>query len=354
MGEVVNTTYKGYSYWKKEEKAEDYVYEGTKNKTTLKSFVKLCKKTQKEMKSYLERRLRNEGYKEIYNEDGFLYAPGDIPVLLTAHMDTVHKERIEDFYEAELENGNHKLHSPQGIGGDDRCGIYIILQIIAKGYRPYILFCEDEEIGCVGSEKFVRTDHIFDLSAMKYLILLDRRGRDDCVFYDCDNRDFVNYVRSTTGNVEAYGTCSDISILAPECGVSAVNLSCGYYNEHHLNEYVILEEMKRTYEITLDLLDDLDNVSQFEYVERSYRKYSVRTTGGYEWYDDYDYYSGYYNNSKTTTVENEKTLYGVNWMDEGILKYMTVEASSRLEAVGMFLMDHEELTYNDIIVYPET
>ena len=357
MGELKNTTNRSYTTIYKKETAADFVYEGVKNKTCLKSFVKLCRKTQKEMKSYLCRRLRSEGYEVMYNEDGFLYAPGEIPVLLTAHMDTVHDEPVKDFYELEMKNGNHKISSPQGIGGDDRCGIFIILQLIAKGYKPYVLFCEDEEIGCVGSENFVYTKHVNDLSKMKYLIQLDRRNANDCVFYSCDNRDFVKYIEEVTGYEEAYGTCSDISNLAPTAGVAAVNLSCGYYNEHHLNEYVILEEMWHTFDVTEKLIEDLSNVEQFEYVPKKYRYSNGSTNYGYYDYgwddDDYysDYYQGYY---KAKETEKPKDIYEVLWCDAETRKYMCqdVEAHSLAEAAGIFLMDHDDMRFGDIEIYP--
>lgn len=314
MGELitnVTNTYGSYSTYKKEEKASDFVYEGEKNKTCLRGFVKLCRKSQKEMKKYLKNRLRSEGY-DVIDEDGFLYAPGKIPVLLTAHMDTVHKNTVSDYYEFVMGNGNHKISSPQGIGGDDRCGIFIILMLIAAGYKPYVLFCEDEEIGCVGSGKFVKTKYIDELKKMKYMVQLDRRNDKDCVFYDCDNRDFVKYIEKVTGYEENYGSCSDISWLAPAAGVAAVNLSCGYYNEHHLNEYVIIEEMLNTYKATLKLIEDLDNTEHFKYIEKKYSYgYRGRYAGYYGGWDDEweDYSSYYYKKESKSESKDEKIVY---------------------------------------------
>ena len=45
--------------------------------------------------------------------------------------------------------------SPQGIGGDDRCGVWMILQILRTA-NCHVLFCEDEEVGCVGAKKFTK------------------------------------------------------------------------------------------------------------------------------------------------------------------------------------------------------
>ena len=111
-------------------KEESYTYKGIKNKTLFPDFISLCKMTQNELKNFLPKRLEEAGYTDVVVDDGFIYARGDIPYLVTAHMDTVHKEPVKDFYEFVDKNGNHILSSPQGIGGDDRCGIYMILDII--------------------------------------------------------------------------------------------------------------------------------------------------------------------------------------------------------------------------------
>ena len=226
------TTVTSYGNWKNTYK-EPHIYKGVKNKTEFTEFVALCKLTQNELKDMLPKKLLESGYKDVISSDGFIYARGEMPILLTAHMDTVHKIPVIDFYEYVDAKGNHIISSPQGIGGDDRCGVYMILEII-KEYKPYILFCEDEEIGGIGSGKFCRTDFIDELEDMKFLIELDRANEKDAVFYDCDNKEFTKFIEDTTGFVETWGTFSDISNLAPQCNVAAVNLSCGYYHAHQL------------------------------------------------------------------------------------------------------------------------
>ena len=54
----------------------------------MKSFGDICKMTQPEVKAYMKSFLTSKKYEPI-DEDGFLYAKGDVPVLLVAHMDTV-------------------------------------------------------------------------------------------------------------------------------------------------------------------------------------------------------------------------------------------------------------------------
>ena len=275
-------SYKDYKSYK-----EEIVYKGVKNKTDFPEFVELCKLTQPQLKVTLVRELIKRGYEDVIEGDGYIYAKGTLPILLTAHMDTVHKETIVDFYEEITDDGEHIISSPQGIGGDDRCGCYMILEIV-KEHKCSVIFCEDEEIGRVGAKKFVQTEFIEDLKQMKYLIELDRRGNDDAVFYQCDNEDFIKFIEENTGYKKAYGSYSDISTLAPACKVAAVNLSCGYYNAHQLSEKVNVEEMINTIDVVKMLLRV--DCEQFEYVERKYTNYNY---GKYDYskynYSKYDY-----------------------------------------------------------------
>ena len=107
-----------------------------------KTLKEILRMTQKQLKSYLDSVLQESGYRTV-NRKGFLYAPGDVPVLLVAHLDTVHAQRPEIICFSE---DGRFIMSPQGIGGDDRCGVFMILQIIREA-KCHVLFCEDEETG---------------------------------------------------------------------------------------------------------------------------------------------------------------------------------------------------------------
>lgn len=346
----------------------EHIYKGKKNETDFPEFIELCKYTQEELKSVLPGKLLELGYTEVVIEDGFIYAKGKLPVLLTAHMDTVHKEPVKDFYEYINDEGNHIISSPQGIGGDDRCGIYMILDI-ALDYKPSILFCEDEEIGRVGAKKFCsKTEFIEDLKNLNFLVELDRRDSNDAVFYSCDNPDFTKFVCDTTGYKEAHGSYSDISSLAPKCGVAAVNLSCGYYHAHQLTEEVVVEEMFDTMDAVVKLLEA--ETEQFEYIEKKYTSYNYGNYGdyygnyygggSYNWdnYDDdedfdYEEYAGYYNRGNYSTA---KIIYMLmvelqNPDDETETITETVTGFTKADCWWDFFVDHPDVCYNDIVDY---
>lgn len=224
----------------------------------MKNFTDICRMTQQEVKAYMAKYLASHKYK-VENHEGFLYAEGDVPVLLVAHMDTVHKQcpvTIKEF--------DGKISSPQGIGGDDRCGIFIIMNIV-KNLHCSVVLCEDEEIGGVGARKFANSSFIKELD-INYMIEFDRANATDAVFYACDNKEFTEFVTDYTGYKVAYGSFSDISIIAPAAKIAAVNLSCGYYKAHTTDEYVVYDEMMRTVLAAEELIKTECDV--FEYIPR--------------------------------------------------------------------------------------
>lgn len=227
----------------------------------MKSFENMCRMNQTQLKNYMREYLISQGY-EVICADGFLYAKGTIPVLLVAHLDTVHKEQCR-----EIVNINGKLSSPQGIGGDDRCGVFMIANIV-KDAHCSVLLCEDEEEGAIGAKKFTNTEYIKKLD-VNYMIELDRKGENDAVFYDCDNKEFTDFITDCTGYKKAYGSFTDISKLMPASGICGVNLSCGYYNAHTTSEYVVYDEMMATVSIVKCIIMEECKIP-FKYVKKEY------------------------------------------------------------------------------------
>ena len=205
--------------------------------------------------------------KKYYNEsnivitDKYLYAKGEIPIALVAHMDTVFKvppKQEEIFYDKQ----KNVIWSPAGLGADDRAGVFAILSIVGSGLRPHVIFTTDEEIGAVGADALSQLPCPFE--DLRYLIQLDRRGHDDCVFYDCDNKKFVAYVESF-GFVENWGSFSDISMLCPEWKIAGVNLSIGYFNEHSTNEHLNVSILLSTISKVKKMLK-AEDIPSFEYI----------------------------------------------------------------------------------------
>lgn len=242
----------------------------------LKTFKKILRKNQNDLKQLLEMYLKIQKYEPIVG-DGFVYATGDIPILLVAHMDTVHTSIPSQIYCDLLQK---VVWSPQGIGGDDRCGVFMILKLLEK-FKPHVLFTEDEEKGCIGASKVVNQILKPDV---KFIVELDRRGSDDCVFYDCENKKFQEYIESF-GFKTAIGSYSDICILSDEWDIASVNLSSGYYDEHTRYEYIKLNDMEKTLERVTKILEDEES-EYYDYQRREYIYYNKNHSEVYHDYED--------------------------------------------------------------------
>ena len=217
-------------------------------------FEQIFQLSQERLKQALEAELIASTY-AVQKQKGFLYAEGTVPVLLAAHLDTVHHALPETIcYSAD----GTVMMSPQGIGGDDRAGVYMILRLI-QSVHCHVLFCEDEETGGHGAQAFVKSGIKPDVN---YIVELDRMGSNDAVFYQCRNRQFEQYINSF-GFQTAFGSFSDISILAPHLNLAAVNLSTGYYHAHQPGEYVRLDKVE-------ELIDRVEKLLQTEAERFSY------------------------------------------------------------------------------------
>ncbi len=189
------------------------------------------------------------GKHNVFVKKEFIYATGDIPILLVAHLDTVlsNTPAILTNREGNIWMGRH------GLGADDRAGVFAILKIIQSGRRPSVLFTTDEELGGLGAMAFVK-EFAEPPVPTKYVIEIDRRGKGQAVFYECGNTKFMTYVESF-GFETQRGIFSDISFICPHWDVAGVNLSAGYYNEHTELESLKIEDLFYTIDRVKQMLD---------------------------------------------------------------------------------------------------
>ena len=283
------------------------------------NFEKILRLGQPELKGYCKKKLKEYGYSPTLS-DGYLYAEGTLPVMLVAHLDRKHKDTLTSICKS-IEG---IWMSPEGICGDDRCGVFAVLQL-ARDYNCHILFTEDEEIGCVGAGKFVKSGIKPDLN---YIIQIDRRGSDDAVYYNCDNGDFEKFI-TQFGFKTAIGSCSDISKVAPHLGAAAVNLSSGYYSEHTMHEYIKLSDLWKTVARVRNILDT-DVMTKYEYIEKKveYKYGGLLNMGRADYYDydkEFDYWKKYYarkyskhkGKKKSEYKFDDKVIEDVIWLSGG-------------------------------------
>ena len=223
------------------------------------TFEDVLKSPQGQLKKSLSNELSRLGY-DVIDQDGFLYAQGDLPVMLVAHLDTVYPNPVETICYSD--DGNI-IKSPEGIGGDDRAGVWMILQIIQK-LNCHVLFCEDEEIGRIGAKKFTSSGI---RPIVNYIVELDRRNDNDAVFYDCENEKFIDFITSF-GFEEAGGVNSDISDVAPYLEIAAVNISTGFYKAHStgdpIKEYIDMKVVNKNIGRVIQIIETPS--AQFAYM----------------------------------------------------------------------------------------
>ena len=225
----------------------------------------ICCLSTEELEKNLIQFLRGNGYKNIFHfEDNYIIAEGELPVCLIAHLDTVFSA-LPAYNEFLFDPEKKILWSPYGSGFDDRAGVTMIIQIINKGFRPSIIFTLGEEIGGQGASQITYKFKKCPFKKCNALIELDSMGEKDCVFYQCDNKDFKKYIESF-GFEEAFGTFTDISIIAPHWGVAAVNLSIGYLDEHSHSERINIEWFENSLERICSILINSEQTKFYKYI----------------------------------------------------------------------------------------
>jgi len=276
------------------------------------------------------------GIENIYHGTKFLMAKGTNPVALIAHLDTVHRQSNKDclYYDPI----KMVAWSPNGLVADDRAGVYAIIDIVKRGYRPHIIFTHDEESGGGGARQLTGFNLPF---VPNFLLELDRRGYQEAVFYDCDNKDFQEKIIKY-GFKLGHGTFSDISIISPVYDIASANLGIGYYNEHTTFEVLHVDEMFDTIARVIEIIEDeQDSTVAYNFQKKvySYTNYNRTYYGNstYRQEDDYDwdkwkskdrnstYVSTDEYNAKKNAERNERKEDSVSETNEKILARLELE-----------------------------
>lgn len=163
---------------------------------------------------------------------------------IVAHMDQVQERHSKDFiaYEAEdiIIGFSPKHKEQQGLGADDKCGLWIALKCLQKFDCLKLAFFVGEEVGCKGSG--LANMAFFD--DCRFVIEPDRKGSEDLItqigWTPLCSDDFLKDIGfKKFGYKEAEGMMTDIETLKDNgLMLSCINLSCGYYRPHSNEEFV--------------------------------------------------------------------------------------------------------------------
>ena len=194
--------------------------------------------------------------------------------LLSSHLDTVEDEGKDGplmKYIKICENKEYGryLRGYGIIGGDDKCGIFIMLSLLAKyNGKLNFIFSVNEEHGMSGIREVIKTQ---DFSKILYGIILDRRGSGDiiCVDKNYGTKDFEEELKklgTAYGYAHASGASSDANYICEK--ISCANISVGYYNPHSRKEFVIVEDLENAMNFTEKVITTLN--TKFKAPEKVY------------------------------------------------------------------------------------
>ena len=190
---------------------------------------------------------------------------------LAAHMDQVQRIHSKDFEAIETKDYifgfSRKNKRQEGVGGDDKVGIWVNLRCLKKFDHIKAVFFVSEETGCQGSSECDMT--FFD--DCRFVIQCDRRNGDDLIttiggWTQLCSPEFVKAIQPELfGYKEESGLITDVGELKERgLKVSAINLSCGYYEPHTDREFIIKEEVLNCLKFVENIISTCTDVYHHE------------------------------------------------------------------------------------------
>lgn len=171
---------------------------------------------------------------------------------LACHMDqvqTLHSEDFEVRQEDDMLYGwSEQNQQREGLGADDKNGIYIALRCLEECPRLKVFMAVGEEKGCIGSN---RADMTFFADSL-YVLEPDCKGGKEIHTVlrsiPCASKDFEEALQVEANGFEITdGKGSDILALTlNDIGVSCANIPAGYYQPHKDDEYTLFSELEHS------------------------------------------------------------------------------------------------------------
>lgn len=236
---------------------------------------------------------------------------GEYYPCVVSHMDTVHgshRELIETKTNLIIENSEmgtliakHPTTKEQtGIGGDDKCGVYVCLEMFERFDVLKGAFFVEEEIGMLGSKQ--ADDKFFE--NVGYAIQFDAPSSnwisEVCSGVKLFDEDFKKEIKGTLNECGytkfSVDPFTDVNQLASKYDFNCLNLGCGYYRQHTTSEYVVVEEVSDSIKAGYELITKL---GMEKYVHKKMEKKTLINESNYSYlsYDDsedYDFESDEY------------------------------------------------------------
>ncbi len=250
---------------------------------------------EKKMRKFIKWWLRNNVPEAIVKSDkiGNIYVvkgEAETYPCLCAHMDQVQKNHSKDFEAIEAKDiilgFSRKNKRQEGLGADDKVGVWVNLKCLKKYDHIKAVFFVSEETGCQGSGQCDM--EFFD--DCRYVIQCDRRNGDDLItsiggWTQLCSPEFIKDIKPELfGYKEDCGLITDVGELKDRgLKLSAINLSCGYYEPHTDREFVIKCEVLNCLHFVEHIIETCTNV----YPHEDDDSYFFRGDG-YGWEEEYD------------------------------------------------------------------
>ena len=240
---------------------------------------------------------------------------------IVAHTDTVHD--IHKYYKVFEDDGcifafNAETGKQVGVGGDDKVGIWIALEMLMSFDKIKCAFFHSEEMGCVGSSQA-------DMKWFKdvgYCLQADRRGSTDFInsisgkLYSKAFKKALKPILKEYGYKESSGAITDVGQLGTNgIGVCVANMSCGYYEPHSDTEIVEFDDASRCLDMVEMIVAEL-GCDKYEYKFKK-RVHSYGQYNGYygsKWGDFAGASRGYWYGDYGTS--NKEVIYDVQTGEE--------------------------------------
>jgi len=321
---------------------------------------------EKKMCKFVKRYIRrNCGWCNI-EQDGFgnvfvTKGNADSYPCIAAHLDQVQDGHSKDFEVVEgrdvVFGYSHKSREQQGLGADDKNGIWIALECLREYSDLKVAFFVGEEVGCQGSS---RCDLSF-FSDCKYIIQPDRmHGSDLITSMWCGDVCSEQFIEAITpyavkhGYKENEGSVTDVGELVERgVGISCLNLSCGYYNPHHDDEFTVLSELDNCLHLVCEIIDNLtEKAYPHEYIgynRYGYGGYSYRKYGG--GYATRGYLGGTYHKSPVakpvTKFTDDNHSLALDYEED--TEYYDSYYEDDFEMMQRIMLNNKQLTFEELV-----
>ena len=292
------------------------------------------KKLRKFLKDWIRRNVPDAHY-EVDNIGNLYVVKGesDTYPCIVAHMDQVQKEHSHDFQVVETKDVlfgfSLKNVELQGLGADDKNGIWIALKCLKKYPIMKCAFFVGEEIGCIGSSK---CDMTF-FTNCRYVLQCDRRGGNDLIpnvggWTELCSKEFLDAIGyDAFGFKTTTGMMTDVEALKNRgLAVSSLNISVAYYRPHTDEEFTVKSELRNTLAFVEHIIETCLDVYPHEEELGYYGKMGTL-------YDDSDYDELWDQMANYLSYFPEATL---------------TEALEEFSGLGGYKQDQVEMVYEDV------